>query len=281
MSWECWHSAASEFDPSERGIWDFDPQPLCSSFYQQVIDLEHPRDQSPPPENELEKNVRRLWDSIVAEFSEANLTVLLDRQAAILGLVSAIAQRTGWKHVAGCWLPLTVRDLLWSVSASSDRRRTGLSPTWSWLSITGGVNFVPVRPSEDVCLAEIEGVDDEDQTVPVRLSCLRLRMGPSNVIGEHRAPEDWPSRNLFTWKDMPGSVPDEVYALPLILKVEFGTAYSAVEGILVSPSKLCPEAYARVGSLTHEMWNDADKAEMVPVLEMLRDVSRRETVILV
>lgn len=281
LSWECWQSAASELDPSERGIRDFDPQPLCSSFYQQVIDLEHPRDQTPPHEDEQEKKVRKLWDSIVSEFSETSLTVLQDRQTAILGLVSAITQRTGWKHVAGYWLPLTIRDLLWTISSNGiGRRRTGLSPSWSWLSITGGVHFVPVRPSEDVPLAEIEGIDDEDQTVRMRLSCLRLLLGPLREE-EHEAPEGWPSRNFSTWEDMPGRLPDEVYVLPLMLKVEFGTAYSAVEGILVTPSRLCPGAYARVGSLTHEMWNDADKAEMVPVLEMLRDVSRRERVILV
>lgn len=280
MSWECWHSAVSEFDPSERGIWDFDPQPLCSSFYQQVIDLEHPRDQSPPPENELEKNVRRLWDSIVAEFSEANLTVLLDRQAAILGLVSAIALRTGWKHVAGYWLPLTVKDLLWSKTASRiETRRTGLLPSWSWLSVTGGVHFVPYFPPEDEYLADIEGVDGEDPTVPVRLSCLRLRLGPSDEVGEHQAPEGWPSRNFFTQADIPGSLPDEVYVLPFMLKVEYG--YSAVEGILVSPSRLCPGAYERIAAFSHEMWDETDEAEMVPVLKMLRDVGRRETVVLV
>jgi hypothetical protein len=281
LSWECWQSAASEFDPSERGIWDLEPQPLCSSFYQHVVGLEHPRDQTPPPKSEQEKQVRELWESIVSEFSAANLTVLLDRQAAILGLVSAIALRTGWKYVAGYWLPLTVSDLLWTISASrSETRRTGLSPSWSWLSITGGVHFAPVRPSEDVYLAEIEGVDDEDQTVPVRLSCLRLRLGPLRRAA-YEAPEGWPSRNFFTWQDMPGRLPDEVYVLPLLLKVQFGTAYSAVEGMLVTPSRLFPGAYERVGSLTHEMWDDTDKAEMVPVLEMLRDISGRETVILV
>ncbi|KAK0755048.1 heterokaryon incompatibility protein-domain-containing protein [Schizothecium vesticola] len=280
LSWECWESATSELDPSERGIWDHDPEPLCSSFYQRVIDMGQPRDQNPPSENEQEEQVRELWDSIVSEFSEASLTVLLDRQAAILGLVSAIALRTGWKHVAGYWLPHTIRDLLWGIKASSiETRRTGLSPSWSWLSITGGVHFTPFTSSHDKYLAEIKGVDGEDRTVPMRLSCLRLRLGPLRDIGIHEAPEGWPSRNFFARKDMRGGLPDEVYILPLALTVD--SEYTAVEGIQVTPSRLCPGAYERVGPFTHSMWNDADKAEMETVLETLCDVGGRETVILV
>ena len=241
-----------------------------------------PRDESPPLENEQEEQVRELWDSIVSEFSEANLTVLLDRQAAILGLVSAIALRTGWKHVAGYWLPLTIRDLLWKVEPSrTESRRTGLSPSWSWLSITGGVYPAPFTPPYGKYLAEIEGVDGEDRTVPMRLSCLRLRLGPLKYRSRYEAPEGWPSRSFRVWEDMSGSLPDETYVLPLLLMAGLLAKSPAVEGILVSPSRLCAGAYERVGSFTQHMWKDADRAEMETVLETLGDVGGRETVILV
>lgn len=279
LSWECRQSAVSELDPSERGMWDFGNElPLCTSFYQRVIDPQQPHDEPPRPEDKQKKDVRKLWDSIVSEFSRADLTVLLDRQAAILGLVSAIALRTGWKHLAGFWWPLTIRDLAWTVSAGiTERRRTGLSPSWSWLSITGGVDLARVSASE-FSVAEIEGVDDEDRTVSVRLSCIRLRLGPLRD-GSHEAPEGWPSFDFFVWEDLLDSLPDEVYVLPLVLTT--GSEYSEVEGILVTPSRACLGAHERVGSFTHEMWDDAARAKMAPIFEILHDVSRRETVILV
>lgn len=226
--------------------------------------------------------MRELWDSIVSEFSHASLTVLSDRQTAILGLVSAIALRTGWKHVAGYWLPLTVKDLLWSKTVGIiEPRRTGLLPSWSWLSVTSGVHFFPYFPPEDEYLADIQGVDGEDPTVPLRLLCLRLRLGPSDEeLGQHQAPEGWPSRNFVTRADIPGSFPDEVYVLPLVWREE-DEEYSAVEGILVSPSSASLGSYERVGSFVHEMWDEADEAEMDPVFEILLDVGRRESLVLV
>jgi hypothetical protein len=257
--------------------------------------------------SEEDANIRSLWDRIVHEFTRRRLTVPSDRSAAVLGLASAVALRTGWQYLAGYWLPLTPQGLLWTADFDkTDTRRTGLSPSWSWLSITGLI-FPSIPPSTGPCknLAELSIGSGDDVSavaattkqplqiekrstqslVPLRLSSLMIRLGPPEEGGKPTRPEGWPSFDLFVPKgDMPDSFHASVFLLPLCLGTGHGrrdTSSRWIRGVLVSPSVAYPGTYERVGDLLSQASKAEDQAKMDPFYQMLCDETLRQEVILI
>ena len=275
-------------------------EPLSVRFYRHVL---------AGSSGQLSYNVdeiRRLWIQIVWDFSQCSLIMPLDRFAAVLGLASAIALRTRWQYTAGYWLPLTLEDLLWYKSyENNDTRRTGLSPSWSWLSITGGIvidgNY-PFEPYQALAEVAIGSGDDvaaaapgvaattnqlvpgeninAQPPVPSRLSSLVIRLGPPAEGTKPSRPEWWPSVDEFEPKvDLPNSFQGSVFLLPLGLRIRGWK----IVGLLVSPSTAYPGTYQRVGYFSSERHSieDEDIVKMWLIYQMLRDKSLRQRVILV
>jgi hypothetical protein len=90
-----------------------------------------------------------IWYELVASYTKRLLSFDTDRLPAISGLASAIRRPPGDEYLCGIWkldLPLC---LLWNAfpSGSKDgqltsrRHREYYSPSWSWASITGAIDF--------------------------------------------------------------------------------------------------------------------------------------------
>jgi hypothetical protein len=110
------------------------------------------------------------WHHIVSEFSRLDLTVESDRFPAISAVARSMGQaRPNAEYLAGLWSDSLSRDLLWkSKTPSKGRPKSKLAPSWSWVSVLSGVEFIPSgsRPLFEVVEA-ICTRGDNDTTIPV------------------------------------------------------------------------------------------------------------------
>lgn len=87
------------------------------------------------------------WLEASEHYSFLGLTKLPDRFYALSGIASIIKMRTNDSYFAGIWANDLPRLLLWTGIPASSRiaRRTGLAPTWSWMSRYEGNNRSTMR----------------------------------------------------------------------------------------------------------------------------------------
>ena len=88
------------------------------------------------------KSMMNLWPSIVEEFTKRELSMVDDRPLAISGLAKEYGRLIGDEYLAGLWAGNLVNGLLWRRKAAfrGPRQR---SPSWSWTSIDGWVQWMP------------------------------------------------------------------------------------------------------------------------------------------
>jgi hypothetical protein len=85
------------------------------------------------------------WYSLVAQYSERELTRASDKLVALSGVARVFSSYAEDEYVAGLWQGDLVRGLLWSSASSADKpllhpaepRR----PTWSWVSVDGPIQW--------------------------------------------------------------------------------------------------------------------------------------------
>ncbi|KAK3346387.1 heterokaryon incompatibility protein-domain-containing protein [Lasiosphaeria hispida] len=177
LSWECGELVTDEFNFQIDG-WD---EPLSMKFHKllgrygntgPITDIASP----------AAEEFYSFWLSMLKSFSRAGLHLKTDRLQAISGVISVIQSVTGWENVSGLWLPFITHELLWKTSRSwqegvfqDPRVRTGLPPTWSWISIFGGVlGGLASEAGDATQLASATIHECEDNTVALRLSCALL-----------------------------------------------------------------------------------------------------------
>jgi hypothetical protein len=85
-------------------------------------------------------NMMDLWSNIVRDFTTRKLSVASDKLLAISGLAEEYGKLIGGKYLTGLWERNLVNGLLWRRASSftGPRRR---SPSWSWTSIDGKVDW--------------------------------------------------------------------------------------------------------------------------------------------
>ncbi|KPM34261.1 hypothetical protein AK830_g12310 [Neonectria ditissima] len=92
--------------------------------------------------------MRSGWPSLVAEFTNKDLTYASDRLHAVSGVAALIAECDRSQYIAGLWLNDIVYSLMWisdyrrakqPVTRVPDRR---YAPSWSWASIDGPVVYI-------------------------------------------------------------------------------------------------------------------------------------------
>jgi len=179
LAWECREMKIDEFslvrpilDPREQ--WRFEDQLLCREF--------HGRDSVPRTGQEAE-GVYRFWKQARDHFSGLLLTKPTDRLVAIQGLMTAVARYTRWQPACGLWDDFLLRELLWrrapmNVHAS----RSGLRPSWSWISITGSV-WNASTPTE--MFAEARALlehDDKETPPPLLLQAAGVRIHHTEAV---------------------------------------------------------------------------------------------------
>jgi len=259
LSWECWTTSRSEFvhDPLNS------PEHSLSARFLDVVT--HTR--NAPDTARATAEILSLWEAIVLEFTASQLTVPSDRYTAISGLISAAVLSTGWRNLAGLWLPGIIDQLLWRRAPyDGNTQRTGLGPSWSWVSVEGSVDFRDKDTDRTgwVELAEVVTDDEKDtalvpaveesgtsQPVALRLSCNPLKCTIIKSIFLH--PEAWPpwpaGYYVESKHDLGYGIDwDENSVLVPLVGIEHGKLEGGkLQGIIVAPSTQWPGAYARVG----------------------------------
>lgn len=104
------------------------------------------------------------WHSIVEQYSKLELTNYTDRLPVIGGIAEHYHKcgiRAGERYLAEFWSGSLVADLLWWANKVG-RKRLGaeVAPSWSWASVTGGVQYLQVKsPLVEVLSVECQDAD--------------------------------------------------------------------------------------------------------------------------
>jgi Heterokaryon incompatibility protein (HET) len=180
LSWECREAMRDEFDVEHPARDSREPE--CGKFFDSVLGGVWKSG-----ENEAEMKIFQLWDSIICQLSRTSLTIKSDRLAAVVGIASAIQQRTNWKFFAGIWEPFLVRSLLWKTYG--DAEATGIGPTWSWISVTNSIHFVhnndyngqweelaTITVQDEQRLSESMALSKLHSSLPLVITCVGLNI---------------------------------------------------------------------------------------------------------
>ncbi|KAH6999481.1 heterokaryon incompatibility protein-domain-containing protein [Ilyonectria destructans] len=80
------------------------------------------------------------WYEMVEQYAGRNLTKESDKIPALLGVAHFIEKGSVREFVAGLWWECLSINLLWNVKTATGSVRSSFpAPTWSWVSIRGGV----------------------------------------------------------------------------------------------------------------------------------------------
>jgi hypothetical protein len=90
-------------------------------------------------DSENHKEFIVIWAYAILFYTEANLTVSNDRQVALSGVIQSVADRTGFRNIAGLWEPTFIYHMMWFNIHRGIRN--GNAPSWSWLSMDGAITF--------------------------------------------------------------------------------------------------------------------------------------------
>lgn len=212
--------------------------------------------------------MKKLWKTIVEDYTAAQLTVATDKLIALSGIAKVMARALGDKYIAGLWETSFITDLFWL--GSSDRR--GLrprpspyrAPSWSWASSDGRVSLPLVIDEQtqhlklliDIAICEIESTTDDSFGL-VTKSLLRLS-GPLATMQLAPKPNgEWLVFFDGTWWDdevrlditldcIPST--HKLHCLPLFLDNHQVTIWN-MSCLLLEPSGNCSGQFRRVGAL--------------------------------
>lgn len=100
------------------------------------------------------------WYRMVEYYSYRQLTFTTDKLPAISGLASKIHEATNSRYVAGLWTENMPADLIWQRNAFLKPQQvleyapTTLTPSWSWASIKGPVDFAHTTRAPRLTVSE-------------------------------------------------------------------------------------------------------------------------------
>lgn len=249
LSWHCREMSVDEFDLGQTSH-KFGAD-LSLRFFKAVV---------LPPTPGKEVLIKEAWRHILASYTDAALTRHSDSVTAISGIITAIQQRTGWKNLAGLWVPFLWSELLWKRGQYSRGHRTGIRPKWSWISISGHVFSqldAPLRPISVVKETKAykhTSLNQKASPVSLEVSCIPYKVERTYATNHKHAWSDmitcmdlvdWP------WAGRVSYTPDslsEMQLAELFVPLAFGEQYGwEIQGIAVSPSETYPGAFERVG----------------------------------
>jgi hypothetical protein len=89
------------------------------------------------------QNMKKLWIAWITDYSQRKLTVTRDRLAALAGMVQHFRDRTGFKHLLGCWHETLIDELLWVRFGDTLDPSDALAqvPSWSWLTRVDSIHL--------------------------------------------------------------------------------------------------------------------------------------------
>ncbi|KAJ4249874.1 hypothetical protein NW762_012219 [Fusarium torreyae] len=166
------------------------------------------------------KNYLRHWYQMVANCSNRNLSYQTDKWNAIAGLTSMFIKHTGYQYLAGLWAEDLSNGLLWVAKFGGVIREPGSIPSWSWLSVMGGIEGF--NQTSTVSMIELLEADQQWEGGPlvsplkvarltVRGLVLHATLGRRSVTQEsrHHIIATPGSQEIFGEAFLDSKLPDE------------------------------------------------------------------------
>lgn len=176
-----------------------------------------------------------LWKTIIAQYTQRQLTAPEDRLPAVTGITTELQKVWRDSHIYGHWERWFVQLLAW-YKPDDERmkeRHTKRAPSWSWVSLDGPIRFEDPMEIED---AKIEVLT----AAKVRLCCRILQF--SDISPHKRC-------TLFTMLDLVESASDVEFAgrkCEYLLLGKTGS-YQQETGVAIMILKAPNGSYRRVG----------------------------------
>jgi hypothetical protein len=289
LSWECREMKVDEFNlvkPILQGgdQWRFEDNLLCGAIHDPSS-----WERGPPQSDQ----VYRLWKLVRDQYSELLLTKPMDRLVAIMGLITTIQRFTKWDQVGGLWCPYLPEEILWRrTPTNNSARHTGLRPSWSWVSITGGT-WIGTQASEPISeVSAVPGTDDSPNqllvnSTPVDFAYMEVETprtmnkftrAISHGIPSYRVvPEAFPSVRMRYIPDVLADAKMPAGFLPIAMDAGKGD----VVGLAIKMSMKVLGAFERLGiaELSFDP-GSGDSAES-KLVSLIRDPSKREPFVIV
>lgn len=201
------------------------------------------------------------WSRIITLYSKGNLTRISDKCVAFAGIVEEIQGVAQSRYLAGLWEHNLEQQLLWYVSYNppAGRPSTYLAPSWSWLSIDGGVMAARVFQDDRVVL-EILDVNVTHFSESIRDSIKNGYIHARGILGRavwrHRHGKRWEFRPIRGCR--PSSRPgqagvftdemvDEISHDAVYLPVILSDHNHLIMGLLLTPTGEAKSEYQRIG----------------------------------
>jgi hypothetical protein len=207
---------------------------------------------------------KTLWWNIIEEYTSCTLSHKSDRWPAIAGLARLVEQQSGKTLTHGLWRDHLLEELLWSTPKSSTPclRVSNGAPSWSWLAVSGGIQFFhfnPLRSGEKTKHYAVPYLDDSTEelqrlgAIAIKAPMRKLKSRESSHYNYHWqslydvVEEDLLSLGL-TWH---GDVKPEVKEQVDAWAVQFYTFHSSrsrlLGGLVVAPLDASMKRWSRIG----------------------------------
>jgi hypothetical protein len=122
------------------------------------------------------------WFHFIKQYSYAKFTKPQDRLVALSSVARAIESILRSEYLAGLWRNDLVRGLQWHCFTPEPKPRTVTVPTWSWASVTSGIEFTALCINT-LPTKLIEVVDVQVQPAPGSHSYGNISQGRLTVKG--------------------------------------------------------------------------------------------------
>ncbi|KAI8630913.1 heterokaryon incompatibility protein-domain-containing protein [Xylariaceae sp. FL1651] len=93
-----------------------------------------------------QESLPKRWMKVVQRYSRLGLTYDTDRVVALAGIADqALKLGNGGRYLAGLWEDNLASQLCWWTDDTHRKVEKYLAPSWSWMSVSGAVNFYDAR----------------------------------------------------------------------------------------------------------------------------------------
>jgi hypothetical protein len=171
-----------------------------------ILDYEYVNDSTGVATNVSLRDRRIRWARIVEDYTKKSLTKPFDKLPAVSGLAKKLFQIYDGEYRAGIWTDDLMFDLLWCSQTKDDSPTTSRpeevrSPSWSWASVEGPIEFSQdanvnyyghfiIEPRSKILAVEVIPVLGADDFGAVTYGSIQFRgrvklarVGPQ--LGEH------------------------------------------------------------------------------------------------
>lgn len=168
------------------------------------------------------------WRQSVKAFTNCDLTVPTDRIPAILGVITDLERKNGWKNMNGLFVDHLALDLLWmgDWNRRSEDRLLGV-PTWSWTSMQTPIRYSDIATYRLIEAIKVKINEQDNKVLNIVGPLVELNL---DIIQDQNQDKSWTSWTLkdFDYKhsiwrsnsqlDILGKIPEGPhYFLPLLM----------------------------------------------------------------